>query len=434
MKINKIFLVGVILLTLISLAPLCASENITDDLSTGDNQIVEIVQDDCAIADGEKEDMDYNITYATKINEGEDKYIDISLPNDSNGKLEFGIDDNETSVLNLVDGKTKYSIKDLTAGQYTLKFSYTNDTKYNDWDTSLWLLISNPLDCKIEVANEIYTDVPTKITLTTPRGFEEGFIRFNYDGVYGVTYEADLENGSAIFDTTFTHAGNTTVSYLYWSQDPELNKFGGEQYFTVNVIAKPIIEAKTLTLFSTQSKDYKIRLLDGNGNVIAGEKVTFYLDGKKIKTIETNKKGYATVKIGNMAPDTYKIKIKYKAISVSKTVKVKNVIKPLKSMKANNVDKIVFKANTNKVNGKYLKGKTVTFKFNGKTYKSKINAKGVAQITIKKADLTNCKVKTSYSLTVKLGKEVIDQLVEFKKVKPKISYATGDYAQFYGKV
>jgi hypothetical protein len=51
--------------------------------------------------------------------------------------------------------------------------------------------------------------------------------------------------------------------------------------------------------------------------------------------------------------------------------------------------------------GKYLKGKTITFKFNGKKYKVKTSKKGVAKLTIKKSVLNKIKVgkKVTYKAT-----------------------------------
>ena len=58
-------------------------------------------------------------------------------------------------------------------------------------------------------------------------------------------------------------------------------------------------------------------------------------------------------------------------------------------------------ATLGKVNGKYLKGKQVTFKFNGKTYKAKTSSKGVAKVTIKSSVLKKLKVgkKVTYQAT-----------------------------------
>ena len=73
-----------------------------------------------------------------------------------------------------------------------------------------------------------------------------------------------------------------------------------------------------------------------------------------------------------------------------KTVKIKRSAK-----------KLVLTATLKKVNGKYLKGKKITFKFNGKKYSAKTNKKGVAKVTIKKNVLKKIKKgkKVTYQAT-----------------------------------
>ena len=51
---------------------------------------------------------------------------------------------------------------------------------------------------------------------------------------------------------------------------------------------------------------------------------------------------------------------------------------------------------TLKINKKAIRGKVITFKFNGKTFKAKTNSKGIAKVTVKK----------SYFKKIKLGKKV----------------------------
>ena len=93
-----------------------------------------------------------------------------------------------------------------------------------------------------------------------------------------------------------------------------------------------------------------------------------------------------------------KISIAYPKLTL-KTVKVKkSSTKPL-----------TITASLGKVDGKYLKGKTLAFKFNGKTYKAKTNAKGVAKVTI----------KTSVLKKLKVGKKITYQVTYVKKTVKK---------------
>ena len=75
--------------------------------------------------------------------------------------------------------------------------------------------------------------------------------------------------------------------------------------------------------------------------------------------------------------------------------------------------KLVLQA-TVKVDGKAVSGKKVTFKFNGKKYTAKTNAKGVAKVTIKKAALKKLKKgkKVTYSATY--NKKTVKKTVKVK--------------------
>ena len=67
--------------------------------------------------------------------------------------------------------------------------------------------------------------------------------------------------------------------------------------------------------------------------------------------------------------------------------------------------KLVLTATLKKVSGKYLKGKRITFKFNGKKYSAKTNKKGVAKVTVKKKVLKKLKKekKVAYQATYLKG-------------------------------
>ena len=100
-------------------------------------------------------------------------------------------------------------------------------------------------------------------------------------------------------------------------------------------------------------------------------------------------------------PGTYKIKITALGKSVTKTITVKHLVILKTVAVKKSAKKLVLQASLGKVNGKYIEKKTVTFKFNGKTYKAKTNFKGVAKVTIKSNVLKKLKVgkKVSYQAT-----------------------------------
>ena len=57
-------------------------------------------------------------------------------------------------------------------------------------------------------------------------------------------------------------------------------------------------------------------------------------------------------------------------------------------------------------NGKALKGKKVTFKIKGKTYKVKTNGKGIATLKLKKIKPGKYSIKTSYG-NMKISNRII---------------------------
>ncbi|MBR3156675.1 MAG: hypothetical protein IKF13_07655 [Methanobrevibacter sp.] len=76
-------------------------------------------------------------------------------------------------------------------------------------------------------------------------------------------------------------------------------------------------------------------------------------------------------------------------------------------------EKVKLKA-TLKINGKKVKGKKITFKFKGKTYKVKTNKKGIAKGTVKKNVIKKLKKGKKYTVKVTYLKDTIKTTVKVK--------------------
>ena len=164
-----------------------------------------------------------------------------------------------------------------------------------------------------------------------------------------------------------------------------------------NVKVKTITENKDLVMYYQDGSVYKVRVNVG-GAYKSGEIVKFKI-GNKVFYGETNKKGYVTLKI-TLKPKKYVVTASYNGVKVSNKITVKNIL-TAKNISKKKAKKIKFTA-TLKKDKKALAKKKVTFKFNGKTYVSKTNSKGIASVYLKDLNPGKYKIYTIYnSLKIK---------------------------------
>ncbi len=222
----------------------------------------------------------------------------------------------------------------------------------------------------------------------------------------GVTYSrTSKEDGSAVLNIK-NKPGNFTV-YIKVND----TNYAGETSVNVTVLPMPTkIVAKNIVKYYKNNTQLSITLKDGEGKVLANQKVSFKISGKTY-TKTTDSKGVATLKINSKA-GSYNVKISYSKSgykSVTKTVTVK-VIQPKISLLSSTVKKgkyltVIFKD----ANGKVIKNKKVTVKIGSKTYTRTTNSQGrvLIKITLKKGKYTvNAKFASTalYGATAKTYK------------------------------
>ena len=205
---------------------------------------------------------------------------------------------------------------------------------------------------------------------------------------------------------TYDVKANFTAGYNY---------IGSENSTTVTVAAdKSKITASNAQVTYSAGQYYKITVYGADGKVKKSEKVVVKINNKNFKTITTDANGIAKFKV-TQTPGTYKVKATALGKTVQKTLTVKHIVTLKKVTVKRSAKKLVVQASLSKVSGKYLKGKQITFKFNGKTYKAKTDSKGVAKITVKSAELKKLKAGKTVTYQATYLKDTVSQKVKVQK-------------------
>lgn len=162
----------------------------------------------------------------------------------------------------------------------------------------------------------------------------------------------------------------------------------------VKIIPKTKIVSKDLTKYYKQSKDFKVRVYGADGKLAVGKYVKFTID-KKTRSVKTDKKGYATLKI-NKKPGKYTITTQYDSVKVKDKITVKTTL-ITKNISKKAKKTASFKVKVLKSNGKVFANKVVKIKFKGKTYKIKTDKKGIATFKVpKNLKVGKYTIKTSF--------------------------------------
>jgi hypothetical protein len=121
---------------------------------------------------------------------------------------------------------------------------------------------------------------------------------------------------------------------------------------------------------------------------MAGVKVVLKFNGKKY-AVKTNKKGFAVLKKPlKLKVKKYKLKVAFRGAKLSKTLRAKHALK----LSAVRVSKSANDLNLQATLKSHLKGKKVTFKFAGKSYRATTNKNGIAKVAVKRDVLNGLNV------------------------------------------
>ena len=331
--------------------------------------------------------------------------ISFEMPYDATGIITIFLGEKNFTID--VSNTTEILIDGFVEGNNLIKIIYSGDNKY----------VNKSIE-RIITAEKFEVNLENNLIFTPPAGNSVGSFIFNLPtdaegnltvNVNGKNYTQTLFVGKVSINIDDLPSGSYEAT-IYYSGN---SKFYPSMIKESFAVPKPILSAQDVSIQYTSSKMYCVKVTRG-GKPITGKTVTFNINGE-IKTVKTDNNGYASIKI-NLPPKskeytitsnyldvTIKNKITVKSIVVAKNLKVKKTAKKLK-----------IKVSLKKVDNKYLKGKQVSLKFNGKTYKAKTNKKGVATFTIKNNVIKKLKVG-KYTYKVTYLKETLSKKITVKK-------------------
>lgn len=355
--------------------------------------------------------------------------FDIVLPKNATGGILVTIDGN-TTYIPLVNGTAKVDLSKLADGTHAVTVKYAGDGNYSRFEKSTNVTVKKPVPVPVDPALELIIanveeGTPVTITVKTNATFT-GQVKISSD-VFNTTVEVkngegqttvDLAKGQysfkAIFNATDVFkASEVTTAFNVTEKSTSGNGSGDNKTNTTNTTVPVKIVANDLTVFYNDGKKYTVTVYGTDGKAAVKTQVVFKINGKKVGSAVTDAKGVATLKI-TQVPKTYKITAEALGTSITKNLKVKQVLKLQKVKVKRSAKKLVIKV-TLKQGKKALGKKKITLKFKGKKYVKKTNKKGVAKFTIKKKVLKKLKKgkKVTYSATYL--KDTVKRTVKVKK-------------------
>ena len=350
-----------------------------------------------------------NITVPEEFNSDGTGTITFELPEGASGNLTI-VDDSTGKVLmenvTYTSANKTIAISGLSTGGHSLELTYVDD-KNGEFVFPAWVNVPKPdAGAEVTIPETVSGD---SFDIVLPKDATGGIL-VTIDG--NTTY-IPLVNGTAKVDLSKLADGTHAVTVKY-AGDGNYSRFEKSTNVTVKKPVDPKITASNLNILYTASTKYTVTVYGTDGNVAANTKVTFLINGKIYKTVTTDAKGVASVAI-TQKPGTYKITTQALGKEVTKTLKVKHIVKLQKVKVKRSAKKLVIKVTLAKVNGKYIKGKKVTLKFKNKKFKAKTNKKGVAKFTIKKNVLKKLKKGKKVTYQATYLKDTVKRSVKVKK-------------------
>lgn len=370
-------------------------------LANNCSDVVSVSSDDSVVASPANAEVLKNSKVSASLSVS-DTYYDASATNfkvtlqDANGKAlanqKITLKVKSKSYTGTTDSKGIASIKTtaLAVGTYTVSISYAGNANVSSSTLSKKVKVikdktSLSGDSKVYILPYNYYTYGVILTSAHGGPVKDCKVSFSYNGK---TFTAKTdEKGEAITVIPLLDKGTYKITYIFKGNDG-LYSSSSSGTICIKSAANKLIASDLKMNYKDGSK-FSVKFTDNKGKVLSGKTITFKLDGKTY-TAKTDSKGVAKLAIGDLKPNTYKIKYLYSKLGASDyNYGYKNIVinKLSAKLSAKNLvmkykDGSEFKVTVKDNSGNIIKNTVVKFTINGKTYSQKTDSKGVAKLKI----------------------------------------------------
>ncbi len=362
-------------------------------------------------------DMNPNLTVSVNsyVNEGETAIVNISIDEAVKGSISVSLDKNNIDV-EFSHGFASIPFDNLSTGSHSVEVDFSGDRIYSQYYKKATFRVRADPKLSVNITN-----------------IDKSQALLNISAIYDVSFTIDVTVGNksssvdmvkgkaSLYLDNLNIGDNITVKYAgngYYMPCSQNVIFEGEADDNTTPpvpVTYPVkVTASDLSMLYSSSSVFKVTVYGTDGKLASDTQVVIKVGGKTVATVKTNANGVATYK-PTQTPGTYKISATALGKTITKTLTVKHVVTLKTATVKKSAKKLVIQATLAKVNGKVLKNKKVTFKFNGKKYTAKTNAKGVAKVTIKSNVLKKLKVGKKVTYQATYLKDTVKKSVKIKK-------------------
>lgn len=342
------------------------------------------------------------------------QFISLSLPVDDEGYLVILDNGEEIKRINLENGLATYSLSQLSVGPHHIVAEYYGSIYVIGFDQELEVYPILNIPSRMTVGEKKYI-----VLEVDPNA--KGTLEVRVDYLPEPYQTEDVSNGKAYILLDRLEDGDIEFEIVYKINDDNYDSSSDWYYdwqdidlsITVDSV-NPKIYAPNIKMTYLQNVVMDVKVFGTNGRLAEeDEDVEIEIGNKYYYDPSIGKNGIAKQKI-NVPPGKYTVKIYYGDTTIKRTLVVYHALKMSNVKVKKSAKKLVLKA-TLKVGNKAIKGKKVTFKFNGKKFKAKTNSKGVAKVTVNKKYLQKLKVGKKVKIQATYLKDTVKKSVKVKK-------------------